>query len=121
MLNQNQKAAIRAFLSEKPRTVAEVARETGVTERTIYNYLEDPEFQAALNQKQAAITTLAILRLGRLAEKALDGLEKVMDNPDMAGATNLRLAAKDVLKLLATFTDQEIENRLARLEREIFS
>lgn len=118
-MNQNQRKALKAFLSPDTTTIKDVAEVAGLTRPTIYAYLADPEFKAALNQKQGAVIALATARLARLTEKALESLESVLDDPDQDGAANKRLAAKDILRLLDTYTDREIEDRIERLEDQI--
>lgn len=120
MVNTNQHAALRAFLSGENKTIEDVADACELTERTIYNYLADPEFKAELNQRQGAITAQATLRLANLADEAVSALADVMRNPNQDGATSKRLAAKDMLTLLDTFTDREIIERIESLERAVF-
>lgn len=119
-MNTNERKALSAFLSDENKTIEDVASAADLSPRTIYRYLKDPTFKAELKQRQGFIVDRATARLARLAEKAVDGLESVLDDPNQDGAANKRLAAKDVLSLLDTFTNRDLDDRISALEDAVF-
>lgn len=69
-----------ALLLAQGRRKAEVARHLGVTRKTIYNWLERPEFRAAVGQLAQELAEEAKARLGR---KSLAVLEEALDADDV--------------------------------------
>jgi len=120
MMNKNQQSALIAFLDPEIKSIEGVAEATGLTERTIYRYLADPIFKAELSARQNVIIDQAVGDLSRLAARAVEGLEEVLDSPTMAGATNKRLVCKDILLLIQKFRDDDLEGRIKALEEEVF-
>ena len=101
-------------------TVAQVAKTACVTERTIYRWLKEPAFQAELKAREQAVLERTTRRLLALTEKALDSLEELLEDYGTRGAS-VRLRAVQVsLEQLVRFRDMfDIEERLARLERQV--
>ena len=118
-LNANQKRAIAALL-ENP-TIGEAAAACNLAERTIYRYLDEPQFRAELSRRESLSMDLATRRLLKMSEKALDALEDVLDYPLQKGATNMRLAAVAVINSLLKIRElRTIEQRLSELEKAVF-
>lgn len=118
-LNQNQRDALKALL--QTRTIAEAADRCDVTERTIYRYLGDPVFRRELTQREGLRIFQTTQGLLELNEKAVEALADLLDDPDQAGATNLRLTAQAILqntiKLRELWT---VEHRLNELEESVY-
>jgi len=116
----NKDKAIVALIEN--HTVTAAAANCGLSRKTIYRYLADPAFRAALREREAVLIDTATLRLLGMVGAALDALESVLADPDQPGATNLRLAAGDVLKLLVKLREViSTEDRLANLEKAVYS
>jgi hypothetical protein len=110
-LQPRHRRAIAALLAG---TVEDAARTVGVTERTIYNWLNDSEFAAAL----AAAETDALANAARLmaggAEKAIaaltDVIDNAIDNREKIAAARAFLSSLPNVRLLGS-----IEAKLAKL------
>jgi len=96
-------------------TVANAARQCGVSERTVYRRLADPEFKRRLQDARADIMrrTLDLLSAGALeSAKTLLTLQK-----DLVAAPVRLGAARTVLELGLKFREQaDLEQRLQALE-----
>jgi UDP-N-acetyl-D-mannosaminuronic acid transferase (WecB/TagA/CpsF family) len=114
-LNRNQQKAIAALIES--RTISDAALVVGVSERTLYRYLENVEFRAALTQAERGLIDGAGFRLMAGQEQALDTLEALMTK---ARSDNVkRLAAHDWLDFSFKWRDTSIEQRLNALEAAI--
>lgn len=112
-----QARAIVALMTE--RDVKAAAKAVGCGERTIYRWLTEPAFQAALKQAQAAATDAAIRRLADATGTAVDVLKHVMG--DAAASPNARIRAADVVlgRLMDLRQLSEFEARLTAIEQEL--
>jgi hypothetical protein len=90
-LNRNQRRAIPVLLQS--RTIAEAAGKLHLSERTLYRYLEDTTFRAALGQAESAAIHNAARRLIRGSGGALDVLQELMLTAESESVR--RLAASD--------------------------
>ena len=119
MLNVNQKKALKEMLAPGSRTADEVAAAAGLSVSTVYNYLANDEFRAALDQRLDHSISSATVRLTQLSEKAINALEEILDNKD-ASDTNKRLAAVAALDAMLRVQDlRNLMGRMARIEKEI--
>ena len=116
-LSPRQYKAVRALLAEP--TVAKAAVASGVGESTIYKWLSENLFRAALAQAEGEAVAAAGRRLAALAESALDTVADVMADPTTPAPTRVR-AAEVVLNNLLRYREvTAFEQRLAELEREV--
>ena len=89
----------------------------GMDSRTLYRWKKLPAFAAALRKAQQAAYSQTILSLNQLAGAAVTTIGKVMLDPKTPPATKVR-AADSVLSHTAKGIDaEEMEARLAELER----
>ena len=109
-LSANKKRAIRALLESPSVTTAAAA--CGLARRTLFAYLSDPDFAAALRAEQDRATAATTAALVGGADKALETLAKVMADPDETGATRVRAA---VAWLKACWEAQELADLAARV------
>ena len=66
-------------------SIAQAARDTGVSERTIYRWLDDPDFQEQLSQLHEASYDLARSQLQALVPHLLSVIAReAIENPDPA-------------------------------------
>ena len=115
-LSVNQKRALASLMETK--TVTAAAEAVGLTRKTIYQYLQDPNFRAALTNAERGLIDGAGVRLLAGQEKALDTLEGLMDDTD---PTNKRLAAVAWLNYALKWRElRNIEDRLGDLEKAVF-
>ena len=116
-LSPRQHKALRALLAQP--TVAKAAVASGVGESTIYKWLGEVAFRAALAQAEGEAVAAAGRRLAALAETALDELARAMVDPMTPAPTRVR-AAEVVLNNLLKYREiVQFENRLDALEREM--
>ena len=101
-------------------SIRKAAAITGATERTLYRWLNDPEFKRELDGRQAAIIEEVQAGLIMLASKAVIALGEVLERPEQRSANVKRLAAVSILDQLLHFREYvSFEARLLRLEEEI--
>jgi len=107
-LNPNQVRGIAALLTEP--TITAAAEKAGVQPKTIYRWLKQPEFTAALSEAQAREIETASRRLAGMQSDALDALADVFARSD-------RLAALNVADFFIedTYTDPETGRETTRL------
>jgi transposase-like protein len=109
-----REAAILALLST--RNVEEAARAVGVTPRTLYRWVKEPEFDAAYRAGKRAAFGQAIARLHHLSSAAVSTLGKVMLDAATPPATKVR-AADSILNHTAKAIEiEDIEVRVRELE-----
>ena len=119
MMNTNQKKVLAELLSPGSRTIPEVAAAVGLGERTVYAYLQDPEFQRELNAGLDRAITQASIQLANLSSRAVKVFEYLLRSEGVSD-TNRRLAADAVLNhLVKLITEREFLDRLEALERKV--
>ncbi len=89
-----EERAITALVSEG--SIRAAARASGISERTIYRYLEQEGFRRELAQAHEFIYAGALLRLRGLAGRAVEALEEVFSDPDARPSDRIA-AAREVL------------------------
>jgi hypothetical protein len=113
-LSERQRRAIAALLSA--RNVGEAARAANVGQRTLYRWLADAGFRAALLEAEGDAIDAATRRLVGLTEAAIDTLTTVMNDAEAPRGVQLR-AAQGVLDYLLKLRElRNVEERLSRLE-----
>lgn len=115
-LKPAHRRAVRALVATGSVVLA--AADCGVSQRTLRRWMADDYFREELRAAEIATLQTTTRRLGRLAERALQTLEEVMDNK--GSSPNHRIRAASVL-LETTWRWQSIsdlERRLAVLERQ---
>jgi transposase-like protein len=107
--------AIAALLSY--RSVEEAARAVGISANTLLRWMKEPEFEAVCREARRTVFSQAIGRLQDAAGAAATTVLKIMVDPNVPSGTRLR-AAEVVLEQAAKAGEMEdIENRVATLER----
>lgn len=113
-LNTRQQRAITALLTT--RNITEAATAAQVGERSLYRWLNEPAFRAALSAAEGAAIDAATRSLLALQSDAIATIESIMNDCEQPGAVRLR-AAQSVLDYLLQLRDlRNMENRLAALE-----
>ena len=114
-LTTNQNKVLRALLSCK--TQSEVAKQAGLSERTISNYLKQPEFLKELHLVESEFNKMVITRLARVQQKALDTINQLMTS---SRSDTVRLRASIAwLDFLLRMKNSDIEQRVDELEQTI--
>ena len=114
-LGRKKEEAILALLSQ--RNTEEAARAIGVTPRTLYRWLQEPDFSAAYREAKRSAFSQAIARLQTMTTAAVSTLGKVMVDQAAPAASRVR-AASSVLDFAAKAIEiEDLEARLAALEQ----
>lgn len=116
-LSAKQTVVIAALL--EARTVADAAEKTGTPARTIYRWLLQDDFKAALQTAETGLIDEAVRRLLGMQQTALTALQVVMvarDTPPSARVAAARTVLDAMLKLRELRT---VEERLSALESAI--
>lgn len=116
VITVKQQKAITALLTE--RTARDAARTAGVNEKTLYTWLNEPNFKAALRSAEKTILDDVTRRLSAGQRLALDTLEKLVKSARHE-STKLR-ASVAWLEMSLKFRDmKDIDERLTALEAAI--
>ena len=111
-LTTQQRRAIRALLTCK--TLQEAATTAQIAERTLYRWMQDADFRAALFAAEGELIDGATRRLLRLQDSAIDVLDDLLTAT--GDAVKLRAAQTVLDHLLRLRELRDIETRLAALE-----
>jgi transposase-like protein len=114
-LGRKQEAAVLALLST--RNVEEVARAVGVTSRTLFRWMKEPEFDAVYREAKRADFGQSIARLHHLCSAAVSTLGKVMLDSATPPATKVRAADSILNHTIKAIEIEDIEARVSELER----
>jgi hypothetical protein len=107
--------AIAALLAQP--SVEHAARSIGIATRTLIRWQKLPEFQAALRQARRDAFSQSLARLQQASGAAVTTLLKVMVDPNTPASSKVR-AADSVLDHSAKAIElEDIEARVAELER----
>lgn len=104
----------------KTGTIAQAAQQAGVSERTLYRWLQQDEvFRAAYQAARRQAVQQAIARLQQSAGEAVDTLRAVMrnsTNPASAQVTSARTILEFSMRAVEL---EDLEERLAALEQHV--
>ncbi len=114
-----KETVLAALLAGEPSESA--AARAGVSVRTVYRWLQEPEFFAALESGRAAMRQKVLNRLAGQGERAVVILANIMESGGREDNTR-RLAAVNILELLERYYNLvNIEKRLVALEEQILT
>jgi transposase len=114
-LSEIQERGLVALLREK--TIADAAAMIGVSERTIYNWLNEPPFRKAYHEARSSIMDAAIARMQQISQAAIDALEK---NLKTKNRNAVNAAAKAILEhAIRGVETRELMDRVAELEARL--
>ncbi|MDP9369274.1 MAG: hypothetical protein M3Q03_13535 [Chloroflexota bacterium] len=115
-LTPRQSKAVMALLSGF--TVAQAAKEAGVTRQTVSEWRRLPHFKAALEAAERdGLSDLSNL-LGQLSRNAAVVLGQIMMSPKASDAVRVRAAGLILARRLQALSLVDIERELRRLEEE---
>ncbi len=114
-LSAKQRRAVTALLTEPDMTAA--AKAVGVSRDTLYRWMADASFQAALRDAEASAIAAVSRALVRLAERAAATLDGAMTDPAAASSTKVRAADIVLARLLQLREGAVLEERVRELER----
>jgi len=114
-LGHKKEAAILGLLSQ--RSIEDAARSVGISPRTLYRWLQEPDFNSAYRAARRAAFSQSAARLQQMCSAAVTTLGKVMVDPNSPVASRVR-AADSVLDHAAKSLEiEDIEVRVSELER----
>ena len=113
-LTPQQHRAIAALLNSK--SVVEAAQQAQVGARTLYRWLDDPTFSAALAKAEGQLVNAATRRLLRHQDDALTTILVIMADRQHPASVRLRAAQTVIDSMLKLRELRDLEERLTRLE-----
>ena len=116
-LSTKQKRAIAALLSQK--SVRAAAESAAVGERTLYRWLQDAKFRAALAAAEGDAIDQATRRLIAMTSKAADELQAILTDLDSTPSVRLRAIELIFANALRLRELRNIEQRLEALEKAV--
>ena len=114
--SENREKILAALMVCNTRT--EAAAIAGVSERTVYSYLQDPTFQAEYETAKKELIKNASEQIQRSLEPSITALRSIVEDAHAAKTARVQ-AARSLLEYgikLAEYTT--LEDRVAALERE---
>lgn len=115
--SRKQEAAVIALLTEP--TVGKAAERVGISESTLYRWMQDENFQRLYREAKRNAMDQAISKLQQTSTLAVETLANVMKDK-RAPAMARVMAAKTVLELSLKATEiEEVLERVEALERMV--
>jgi hypothetical protein len=112
-LSYRQIRAIETLLAEP--TIAAAAASAGVSERTLFRWLNSSDFAAAYKKARERLLEDAVATLQRASADAAQCLHTIVKDEKVSVYARLT-AAKSILELAFKARDLEIDERLAGIE-----
>jgi hypothetical protein len=130
MIDQTYEPADASTLSDKQQrvlaglltyaTVRECAKQTQVSEATVYRYKNDPVFSDALRSMQAQRMQSAVGYLQAGTGDALGALREIMTDREQAGTVRVAACRAWIGYALRTYYDlSEVDQLIERLRTEV--
>jgi transposase-like protein len=114
-LSRKKENAIAALLTQ--RTIEDAARATGVAARTLRRWLQLPEFHTPYLKARRDTHSQSLARLQQASGAAVSTLLKVMLDPSTPASTRVRAADSVLNHSAKAIESEDIEVRVAELER----
>lgn len=116
-LSKKKELAIAAILTCP--TLKEAAKQIGITDVTLWRWMQLPAFQETLKQAKRQAVSQATSALSQICHEAVHNLRSIMNNEEAAPSARVS-AAKTILDSgLRGVELDDLETRLAALEREL--
>ena len=109
--------AVAALLIQ--RNIEEAARSIDVSPKTLLRWMKVPEFEVAYREARRAAFGQSIARLQQASSAAVSTLLKVMIDPNAPSSSRVRAADSVLDHTLKAVEIEDIEARVAALERNI--
>lgn len=108
---RKQQQAIAALIQAP--SIREAARAVGVSEATLFRWLQVPAFRATYREARRRVVEQAIARLQRASSEAVEVLRAIMTDPEKPSSARVT-AARTVLDYALRAV--ELDNLAARIE-----
>src|SRR5438270_11411757 len=112
---RKQEQAITALLTQ--RNVDEAAKATGIAAKTLWRWLQLPEFHQAYQKARGQAFAQSIARLQQASSAAATTLLKIMVDPNAPASTRVRAAESVINQGSRAMEIEDLEVRIAALER----
>jgi transposase-like protein len=112
---RKKEEAIAALLSQ--RTTEDAARAVGIGSATLLRWLKEPNFDEAYREARRAAYGQSIARLQQASGAAVSTLLKIMVDSSVLASSRVRAAENVLEKGARAIEMEEMEARLARLEK----
>ena|SRR5947208_2393498 len=112
---RKQEQAITALLTQ--RNVDEAAKAAGIAAKTLWRWLQLPEFQQAYQKARRQAFAQSIARLQQASSAAATTLLKIMVDPNAPPSTRVRAAECVINQGIKATESEDLELRIAALER----
>ncbi len=116
-LTTKQQRAVQTLLTAK--SIGDAAALAHVGERTLFRWLTEPAFRAALSVAEGDLLDAATRRLLGLQDKAIETFESVLDSEEANLAVRLKAAGQVLDYLLKMRELRNVEHRLTALEQTL--
>jgi transposase-like protein len=113
--NHKKEQAIAALLSH--RNVEEAARAVGISANTLLRWMKEPKFDAAYREARRTASCQSIARLQDALGAAVTTVLKIMLDSKVSAGTRLRAAAVVMAYTAKAIEIEDIDVRVAELER----
>lgn len=114
-IRTNQRKAIESLIAGE--TIETAAMRADVTDRTIYNWLQDEGFKTAYEQAQRDKLSLVVISLSGAATEAVSVLRSIMCDGENPPATRVA-AARSILENCIKMNElYALEQRVSALEK----
>jgi len=114
-LTSKQERAL--LLTLEGKTTRDIAQSLGMSERTVYQWTLNPEFQKQLREEKNKIREAALDRLKQLVGKAVERLEGLLASE--SDSVKLRACVAILDYTLKAKELEEVEERLTALEKKM--
>ena len=113
-LTTNERRALEALLT--CATVRDAAKRANLGPTTVYRYLADPAFKAALRARQDQVIAGAVAALAGLAGDAVEALRDVLDDDEASHGVRVRAALGVLAQVQNMIELRDLVDRVAALE-----
>jgi len=107
-----------AALLQAP-SMQEAASIVGVNINTLYKWMAEPAFAVAYQAARKAVVDAAIAKMQRLCSKAVQRLEEILDDTDVAPSVHVNACRLVFDVTLKSIELQEVTERLERIESHL--
>jgi DNA-binding MurR/RpiR family transcriptional regulator len=116
---QKREQAVAALLAHS--TIGEAAGAVGVSEVTMWRWLQEEEFQTAYREAKKQIVQQAVTRIQQVTGEAVDTLREIMLDPKKP-ATSRVTAARTILNMAVKAVElDDLERRIEEIEKEVIT
>ena len=113
--SRKEDLALAALISEP--TLGEAAKKVGISEVTLWRWMQDPEFQDKYRTARRQAVSQSITQLQKISSEAVKTLREVMNNIETPPASRVT-AAKAVLELAIKAVEvEDLAGRVEALEK----